>query len=226
MKLKSLFNPFSILLISTFLLITLTSCEKPEVVEPPVIIKPEVPVFVQYGTPFSEVPDPRDAVIYQVNTRAFSATHNFQGVTARLDSIKNLGVNVIYLMPIYTVGSLKSINSPYCIKNYKGISPEFGTMTDLRTLVDGAHARGMSVMLDWVANHTAWDHAWMTNKAWYKQDASGNIVSPNGWTDVAQLDFSNTAMRLEMIYSMKYWVYEANVDGFRCDYADGPPATF
>ena len=226
MKLKSIFNPISILLTGIFLSTVLTGCDNTEVVDPPIVITPEVPVFVQYGIPFSEVPDPRDAVIYQVNTRAFSATHNFQGVTARLDSIKSLGVNVIYLMPIYTVGALKSINSPYCIKNYKGISPEFGTMADLRTLVDGAHARGMSVMLDWVANHTAWDHGWMTNKAWYKQDASGNIVSPNGWTDVAQLNFSNTAMRLEMINSMKYWVYEANVDGFRCDYADGPPATF
>lgn len=226
MKLKLRFNFFFKLLAGITLLATLTSCDNAEVVKPPVIVKPEVPVFVQYGTPFGDVVDPRDAVIYQVNIRAFSATHNFQGVTARLDSIKSLGINVIYLMPIYTVGALKSINSPYCIKNYKGISPEFGTMTDLRALVDGAHTRGMSVMLDWVANHTAWDHAWMTNKTWYKQDASGNVVSPNGWTDVAQLNFSNTAMRLEMINSMKYWVYEANVDGFRCDYADGPPATF
>ncbi len=226
MKLKSHFNLFCNLLTGTLLLITLTGCDKPEVIDPPVVIKPETPVFVQYGTPFSGVVDPRDAVIYQVNTRAFSVTHNFQGVIARLDSIKNLGVNVIYLMPIYTVGALKSINSPYCIKNYKGISPEFGTMADLRALVDGAHARGMSVMLDWVANHTAWDHAWMTKKVWYKQDVAGNIVSPNGWTDVAQLNFSNPDMRLEMINSMKYWVYEANVDGFRCDYADGPPGTF
>lgn len=226
MKSKSLFNPFLKLLTVILLSTTLMSCENAEVVDPPVTVKPDVPVFEQYGTPFNEVADPQDAVIYQVNTRAFSATHNFQGVIARLDSIKNLGVNVIYLMPIYTVGTLKSINSPYCIKNYKGISTEFGTMEDLRALVDGAHARGMSVMLDWVANHTAWDHTWMSNKSWYKQDASGNISSPNGWTDVAQLNFSNAAMRLEMIYAMKYWVYEANIDGFRCDYADGPPATF
>lgn len=226
MKFKSLFNPFFKLPTVILLSITLISCENAEVVDHPVIVKPDVPVFEQYGTPFNEVTDPQDAVIYQVNTRAFSATHNFQGITARLDSIKNLGVNVIYLMPIYTVGALKSINSPYCIKNYKGISTEFGTMEDLRALVDGAHARGMSVMLDWVANHTAWDHGWMSNKSWYKQDAAGNITSPNGWTDVAQLNFSNAAMRLEMIYAMKYWVYEANIDGFRCDYADGPPATF
>jgi glycosidase len=121
---------------------------------------------------------------------------------------------------------LKAINSPYCVKNYREINPEFGTLAEPRKLVDGAHSRGMSVMMDWVANHTAWDHPWMSNKSWYKQDGSGNVVSPQGWNDVAQLNFNNADMRLEMINAMKYWVYEANVDGFRCDYADGPPASF
>lgn len=181
---------------------------------------------IQYNTPFSGMPDPRDAVIYQVNIRCFSATRNFQGVIARLDSIKNLGVNVIYLMPVYPVGVLKTVNSPYCVKDYLAINPAFGTLTDLRTLIDGAHSLGMAVLLDWVANHTAWDNAWISNTSWYSQDASGNIVSPSGWTDVAQLNFQNQAMRAAMISAMKYWVYTANCDGFRCDYADGPPADF
>lgn len=222
LSLKSISKQISYLLLISLLI----SCKEPEVVVDPPVIIPPATEYEQYGTPFTGVPDARDAVIYQVNMRSFSSSRNFQGVTARLDSIKNLGVNIIYLMPIYTVGSLKSINSPYCIKDYKGISAEFGTLTDLRTLVDGAHSRGMSVMLDWVANHTAWDHPWMSNKAWYKQDATGAVVSPNGWTDVAQLNFSNSEMRKEMISAMKYWVYQANIDGFRCDYADGPPATF
>ena len=222
LSLKSISKQISYLLLISLLI----SCKEPEVVVDPPVIIPPAAEYEQYGTPFTGVPDARDAVIYQVNMRSFSSSRNFQGVTARLDSIKNLGVNIIYLMPIYTVGSLKSINSPYCIKDYKGISAEFGTLTDLRTLVDGAHSRGMSVMLDWVANHTAWDHPWMSNKAWYKQDATGAVVSPNGWTDVAQLNFSNSEMRKEMISAMKYWVYQANIDGFRCDYADGPPATF
>ena len=211
---------------SGLLLITLlTGCKEPEV-EKPDVTEPAVPEFVQYGIPFAGVPDAVDAAIYQVNIRQFSATRNLQGVTARLDSIRSLGVNVIYLMPVHPVGTLKAINSPYCIKNYREVNAEFGTLADLRTLVDGAHSRGMSVMMDWVANHTAWDHPWMSNKSWYKQDGSGNVVSPNGWNDVAQLNFNNADMRLEMINAMKYWVYEANVDGFRCDYADGPPASF
>ena len=220
------FHLFLLRVTAGLLLITLlTGCKEPEV-EPPGKNEPSTPEFVQYGTPFAGVPDAVDAVIYQINIRQFSSTRNLQGVTARLDSIRSLGVNVIYLMPVHPVGTLKAINSPYCIKNYREINPEFGSLADLRTLVDGAHSHGMSVMMDWVANHTAWDHPWMSNKSWYKQDGSGNVVSPNGWNDVAQLNFSNVDMRLEMINAMKYWVYEANVDGFRCDYADGPPASF
>ena len=181
----------------------------------------------QYGAPFGSVPDRQDVTMYQVNIRAFSGSGNFAGVIARLDSIKALGINVIYLMPIYPVGQVKSVNSPYAVKDYKAVNTEFGTLTDLRTLVDGAHSRGMSVILDWVANHTSWDNAWITaHKDWYSQDASGNIVSPSGYNDVAQLNFTNAAMRLTMIADMKYWVYTANVDGFRCDFADNPPADF
>jgi glycosidase len=216
---------FSILSVS----LSLLSCNKDKRSlpnTPPVqIVTDSTPV--QYGTPFANVPNRQDATIYQVNIRAFSQTGNFAGVTARLDSIKALGINVIYLMPIYPVGQVKSVNSPYCVKDYKAINPEFGTLTDLRTLVDGAHSRNMSVMLDWVANHTAWDNYWITaHKSWYKQDASGNIVSPPGFADVAQLNFDNDNMRLAMIADMKYWVYAANIDGFRCDFADNPPISF
>jgi glycosidase len=193
-------------------------------------IPPDVPAgLTQYGTPFAGVPDRQDVTLYQVNTRAFSTSGNFQGVIARLDSIRSLGVNVIYLMPIYPVGTLNGVNSPYCVKDYKVVNSEFGNLNDLRTLVDRAHTRNMAVILDWVANHTAWDNPWISShKDWYLQDANQNIVSPPGmgWNDVAQLDFNNAAMRLEMIKSMKYWVYAANVDGFRCDYADGPPLDF
>jgi len=206
-------------------LISFGACKSsPAVIDPPIINTNNDPV--QYGTPFTGVPDVRDVVIYQVNMRSFSSTRNFQGVISRLDSIKNLGVNVVYLMPIYPVGALKSVNSPYCVKDYKAVNAEFGNLADLRTLIDGAHTRGMTVILDWVANHTAWDNAWISNKSWYVQDNSGNIVSPTGWTDVAQLNFQNAEMRKEMIKDMKYWVYTANCDGFRCDYADGPPADF
>jgi glycosidase len=184
---------------------------------------------IQYGTPFANVPSTRNATIYQVNIRAFSSQGNFKGVVARLDSIKALGINVIYLMPIYPLGIVKGINSPYCISDYTAVNAEFGTLDDLRSVVDGAHTRNMAVILDWVANHTAWDHKWISsNKSWYLQDANGNVVSPPnmGWNDVAQLNFNNADMRLEMIKSMKYWVYASNVDGFRCDYSDGPTVAF
>ncbi len=182
----------------------------------------------QYGTPFANVPDRRDVTIYQINMRAFSRQGNFRGIIARLDSIKALGVNVIYLLPIYPVGIVKTSNSPYCVKDYLAINKEFGTLTDLRALVDGAHKRNLAVVLDWVGNHTAWDNSWTKHKDWYLQDSAGNIMSPpgRGWNDVAQLNFNNKAMRLEMIKDMKYWVYAANIDGFRCDFADGPPADF
>ncbi len=182
----------------------------------------------QYGKPFKGVPDRRDAAIYQVNIRSFSPSGDLKGIIPRLDSIKVLGVNIIYLLPIYPVGILKSTNSPYCVRDYRAINPDFGTIEDLRALINGAHKRGMAVMLDWVANHTSWDNVWMKNRSWYMTDSLGKIISPPGfhWNDVAQLNFKNADMRLAMINSMKYWVLTANVDGFRCDYADGPPADF
>jgi uncharacterized protein CbrC (UPF0167 family) len=183
---------------------------------------------VQYGKPFTRMPDRRDVSIYQVNMRAFSKNGDFKSVTARLDSIKALGVNLVYLMPLYPVGKINSVNSPYCISDYTAVAPEFGTLSDLRNLVDGAHSRNLAIMMDWVGNHTSYDHAWTKNKSWYLQDSTGKIISPpkTGWNDVAQLNFKNQDMRLEMIKAMKYWVLAANVDGFRCDYADGPPFDF
>ncbi len=210
----------------------LAGCKKdvptaPAPVPPPVVAPTPTPA--QYGTPFAAVPDRQDAVIYQVNVRAFSQSGNFAGVTARLDSIKALGVNVLYLMPIYPVGVLRAVNSPYAVKDYLAVNPEFGALADLRALVDGAHARGLSVMLDWVANHTSWDNAWIAaHPDWYLRDAAGTILSPpnTNYTDVAQLNFSSAPMRLAMIAAMKSWVYTANVDGFRCDYADPMPVDF
>jgi len=181
----------------------------------------------QYGKPFADVPDRRDVMMYQVNTRSFSAEGNFKGVTARLDNIKDLGVNVIYLMPIYPVGILKATNSPYATKDYNAVGSEFGTLDDLRALVDGAHKRKIAVMLDMVANHTSWDNPWITEHPdWYVQDTAGHIKYPRNWRDVAQLNFENKDMRLALIHSMKSWILKANFDGLRCDFADGPPLDF
>jgi len=176
----------------------------------------------------SFLPKRSDATIYQVNIRTFSREGNLKGVIKRVDSIKSLGINVVYLMPIYPIGKLNSVNSPYCISDYQSVNPEFGNMEDLKLLVENIHRKKMSVILDWVPNHTSFDHIWIKNRSWYLQDSSGKIISPpgTGWRDVAQLNFNNMDMRKEMISSMEYWVRTANVDGFRCDYADGPPYDF
>jgi glycosidase len=182
----------------------------------------------QYGTPFSGVPDARDVNMYQVHIRPYSAAGNLAGVTARLDAIKALGINVVYLMPIYPVGQdSRSSISPYCIRDFKAVGAEYGSLADLRTLVDGAHARGMAVILDWVVNQTSWDHAWITQHPdYYVRDGNGVIQPLNPFPDVAALNFASAAMRTEMINAMRYWVFAANIDGFRCDYANNPPLDF
>ena len=169
-----------------------------------------------------------DLVLYEVNTPAFSATRNLAGVTARLDAIKALGVNTIWTMPIHPIGQVNSIGSPYCVRDYYGVNASLGTLTDLKNLVSGAHARGMAVILDWVANHTSWDHPWLAaHPQWYTQ-VNGQFVSPpgTGWNDVADLNYNNSDMRQAMISAMKYWVQNAGVDGFRCDAANYVPADF
>lgn len=182
----------------------------------------------QYGTPYSGVPDPRDVNMYQVHIRPYSAAGNLAGVTSRLDAIKALGTNVIYLMPIYPTGTdSRSSISPYCIKDFKSVGSEYGSLSDLRSLVDGAHARGMAVILDWVVNQTSWDHPWITQHPdWYVRDGAGVIQPLNPFPDVAALNFNSAAMRTEMINAMRYWIFAANVDGFRCDYANNPPLSF
>ncbi|MDX1908089.1 MAG: alpha-amylase family glycosyl hydrolase [Bacteroidia bacterium] len=197
--------------------------------EAPTPIDPPVTGYQQYGTPFSGVPAVEDMVMYEVNLRGFSSGGNLQGVISRLDALKKLGVNVIWLMPIHPIGTVNSVNSPYAVRDYKAIGAEYGTLSDLRALTDQAHARGMAVIMDWVANHTAWDHPWtVANKSWYTQDAAGAITHPAGtnWMDVADLNFDNPQMRAAMIDAMRYWMLEANVDGYRCDYADGVPVDF
>lgn len=175
-----------------------------------------------------EVPAPEDVVMYQVNPRVFAPEKSFNAVSEHLDSIKALGTNVVWFMPIYPVGQIRTVNSPYCISDYKGVNPEFGTLDEFKSLVAKCHQKGMSVIVDWVANHTSWDSNWMEHKEWYTLDENGDIVSPanTGWLDVADLNFDNAEMRLAMIDAMKYWVTEVGIDGFRCDAADFVPFDF
>ena len=200
-------------------------CPPDTVIEnPPVLVG-----YQQYGVPFDSVPETKNIIMYEVNLRAFSSSGDLQGVINRLDQLKALNVNVIWLMPIYPIGQINSVNSPYCVKNYYEVGSEYGTLADLRTLTTEAHNRNMAVVVDWVANHSAWDNPWVTqHPEWYSQDGAGNIIIPPGtnWNDVADLNFSNATMRVNMIDAMKYWALEANIDGFRCDYADGVPYDF
>ena len=186
------------------------------------------PPAQQYGSPFQAVPAVSDMVMYEINIGAFSKSGNFTGITARLDSLKSLGINTIWLMPIHPVGKLTSFGSPYCVMNCREVNPDFGTLSDFRNLVNEAHKRNLAIIMDWVGNHTSWDNSWMVNKSWYTQDASGNIISPAGtnWNDVADLNYGNAEMRAAMISAMKFWILSANADGFRCDAADYVPFDF
>ncbi len=181
----------------------------------------------QYGTPYTGVPDPRDANIYQVHIRPHSASGTLSAVTSDLDRIKSLGINVLYLMPIYPYGTdSRSSNSPYCIKDYKSVGSEYGTLTDMRNLVDAAHAKGMAVMLDIAVNGTSWDHPWTVSHPEYYQRTGTTINQLANFSDIAALDLNNTALRGAMKDAMRYWIFAANIDGYRCDFANNPPIDF
>ena len=172
----------------------------------------------------------KSAVIYEVNPRTFSATGDFRGIEQRLDYLKELGVTIVWLMPIHPVGQLKkkgSLGSPYAVQDYYAINPAYGTKEDLKRLVGEAHKRGLKIIIDIVANHTAWDSVLMKHPEFYKKDAQGNVIPPNpDWTDVAGLDYRNPQLRSYMTEMLKYWLKEFDLDGFRCDVAGEVPTDF
>lgn len=172
-----------------------------------------------------------DATVYSVYLRSFSPEGTFKGLEARIPELKELGITVIWLMPIHPVGELKrkgSLGSPYAVRDYYAVNPEFGTKDDFKDLVRTIHANGMRVIIDLVINHTSWDNSLMTKHPdWYTRDASGAVVAPNAdWTDVADLDFSNSDLRTYMKEMMIWWVRVMSVDGFRCDVAEMVPTDF
>lgn len=168
-----------------------------------------------------------EKIIYEANPRMYGEDDGLVALKGKLAEIKDYGTDILWVMPINTPGEEKSIGSPYCIKDFNSVNPRLGTKADFKSLVDDAHSLGMEVILDWVANHTAWDCPWITEHPdWYVRDAEGNILSPGDWTDVAELNYDNKDMRAAMIAAMKGWVTETGINGFRLDNTEGVPDDF
>jgi cyclomaltodextrinase len=172
----------------------------------------------------------RSAVVYEIFTRNFSQAGDFNAITSRLDELKDLGVDIVWLMPIHPIGEkLRKgpLGSPYCVRDFYAINSDYGTTNDLKRLVKEAHKRDMKVIIDIVAGQTSWDSALMKHPEFYLKDAEGRIIPPKpAWTDVAGLNYENSDLRRYMIDMMKYWLKEFKLDGFRCDVAYTVPVDF
>ena len=174
----------------------------------------------------------RNAVIYQLNTRQFTPEGTFRAAQAQLPRLKTLGVDVIWLMPIHPIGEINrkgTLGSPYSVKDYFGVNPEYGTMDDLKAFVDAAHAQGMHVILDWVANHTAWDNPLtQSHPEWYERDLDGHFRPTPwwDWSDIINLNYAHAGLRQYMTEALMFWVREAGIDGYRADVAGFVPLDF
>lgn len=195
-----------------------------------------------------------NAVIYEANIRQYSKEGTFDAFTKDIPQLKELGVKIIWLMPVFPISQTKrkatggdfaskiedpkerakALGSYYAVSDFKKINPEFGTIEDFRNLVKVAHDNDIYVILDWVPNHTGWDHTWLkTNPEFYTKNAKGEITdplnedgTPVGWADVADLNYESKGLRKEMVKDMSYWIENESVDGFRCDVAGSVPTDF
>lgn len=172
----------------------------------------------------------KDAVIYEVNLRQGTPERNLKGITKELPRLKDLGVDILWLMPIHPISELNrkgTLGSYYAVADYKKVNPEFGTFDDLKAFVDSAHNLGMKVILDEVCNHSGCDNNWVaSNPDFYARNEKGEMFGPFDWTDTYKFDYSNPAMRAAMIDALKFWVREADIDGYRADVAMEVPTDF
>lgn len=179
----------------------------------------------------------RKAVIYEVNVRQFTPEGTLVALQRHLPRLKRLGVDILWIMPVQPIGRKNrkgTLGSYYAVSDYTAVNPEFGTRADFRAFVAAAHRQGMHVILDWVPNHTAFDHVWITqHKDFYVTRADGTIINARDneghdtdWTDVAELNYDNPALRRAMIRDMRWWLDNTGIDGFRCDVAGGVPTDF
>lgn len=171
-----------------------------------------------------------NAVIYEANLRQGTPDRNLKGLQQRLPKLKDLGVDIVWLMPIHPISEKNrkgTLGSYYAVKDYKAVNPEFGTMEDLKEFVRTAHSLGMKVILDEVCNHTGCDNAWVTeHPEYYAKDKDGNMYGPFDWTDTYKLDYSNPGTVEAMSDALKFWITDADIDGYRCDVASEVPAAF
>ena len=187
----------------------------------------------------ANVPDwHKNATIYEVNLRHFTPEGTINAFRGHLPRLKELGVDILWLMPVQPVSLEKrkgELGSPYAVGDYTAVNPDYGTMDDFRAMLTEIHELGMYCIIDWVPNHTGWDNPWITEHPdWYTQDEEGNIVDPLnpetgeswGWTDVADLNYDVAEMRLAMIDAMRFWVEDVGIDGFRVDVAHSVPVDF
>ncbi|MCH5214530.1 MAG: alpha-amylase [Muribaculaceae bacterium] len=171
-----------------------------------------------------------NAVIYEANLRQGTTERNLKGLQKELPRLKDLGVDIIWLMPIHPISEKNrkgELGSYYAVQDYKAVNPEFGTFEDLKEFVSTAHGLGLKVILDEVCNHTGADNAWVTeHPEYYAKDADGNMISPFDWTDVYKLDYTNPGTRAAMTDALKFWIEEADIDGYRCDVAMEVPVDY
>ena len=215
----------NVFMLSLLLGALLSACEPSDEIVPPVLIG-EFETLQETDNPWPEALE--SAVMYEINIRQYSSSGHINEVTKDLPRLQELGVDILWLMPIHPISELNrkgELGSYYSIQDYYGFNPEFGTIDDFDTFVETAHSLNMKVILDLVINHTGWDHEWITNHPDYYTQVDGEIVYPPGtdWTDVADLDHSNQDLIDELVAMTSYWVREHNVDGYRADVAGSVP---
>jgi glycosidase len=179
---------------------------------------------------FSTVKWALNGVMYEVNIRQYTTEGTFSAFAKALPRLKKMGISILWLMPITPISKKirqGSLGSYYACSSYTLINPEFGSLDDFKNLIQQAHDLDMKVIIDWVANHTGWDHPWtIEHPHWYVLNELGNFTEKNGWHDVIDLNFEVAEMREALIDAMRYWVVECDIDGFRCDMAHLVPLEF
>jgi len=226
MKTNSILRRLRFCLIGTGVL-SLAACESSDM--PGEAVDPYEP------TSYIKIQHPdwaKDAAVYELNTRQFTPEGTFEAAAEQLPRLKQLGITIVWLMPIHEIGEMNrkgTLGSPYSVKDYFSVNGEFGTLDDLKNFVARAHELGMYVIIDWVANHTAWDNPLRTEHPdWYERDWKGDFQPTPwwDWSDIINLDYSQPAVRRYMTEALKYWVTEVDIDGYRCDVAGDIPIEF